>query len=141
MLDENYRSTGNILAASTPIRNNSARMEEGPQDPRGHGGEGLHTLLANSDLQEADYTRRTPAIIMATTTGTSRSSIANAIRLYEQKFLGILYRIVRRSVRAGRFGTPAPEAGAEPENDPTSFERAAEFAVKGMGPKRREFGP
>ena len=148
VLDENYRSTGNILAASNAlIRNNSTRMKKDLRTSRGMG-EKVYTLLANSDLQEADFITAEIARLKAHH-GYDYGNIAllyrqNAMsRLYEQKFLelGIPYRIVRGVAfyerREVRDVLALLKLALNP-NDLTSFERAAEFAVKGMGPKRRE---
>ncbi|MDR1978871.1 MAG: UvrD-helicase domain-containing protein [Synergistaceae bacterium] len=55
VLDENYRSSGNILgAANSLIRNNSARREKNLKTARGEG-EKVYNLLAQSDFQEADF--------------------------------------------------------------------------------------
>ena len=55
VLDENYRSTGNILAASNAlIRNNKARLKKNLHTAKGKG-EKIYTLMAQSDFQEADF--------------------------------------------------------------------------------------
>ena len=64
-------------------------------------------------------------------------------RLYEQKLLeaGIPYRIVRGTAfyerREVRDVLAVLKLAVNPD-DRTSFERVAAFAVKGMGPKKRE---
>ena len=148
ILDENYRSTGNILdAANAVIRNNAARMKKDLKTSRG-AGEKVYSLMANSDLQEAGFI--TAEIErLRTDFGYDYGDIAllyrtNAMsRLYEQQFLemGIPYRVVRGVAfyerKEVRDVLSLLRLALNPD-DQTSFERAATFAVKGLGPKRRE---
>ena len=148
ILDENYRSTGNILGASNAlIRNNSARREKDLRTARG-AGEKVYTLLANSDLQEAGFiTAEIGRLKLGHGYGYGDMAILyrqNAMsRLYEQKLLeaGIPYRIVRGTAfyerREVRDVLAVLKLAVNPD-DRTSFERVAAFAVKGMGPKKRE---
>ena len=148
VLDENYRSTGNILAASNAlIRNNSARMKKDLKTSRGPG-EKLYTLLANSDLQEADFITAEIVRLRTKHSYDYRDMAVlyrqNAMsRLYEQKFLerGIPYRIVRGVAfyeRTEVRDVLALLRLALNPDDRISFERASTFSVKGMGEKRRE---
>ncbi|MBR1673173.1 MAG: UvrD-helicase domain-containing protein [Fretibacterium sp.] len=148
VLDETYRSTGNILsAANALIRNNAARMKKDLKTSRG-AGEKVYTLMANSDLQEAGFI--TAEIErLRTDFGYDYGDVAvlyrqNAMsRLYEQQFLemGVPYRIVRGVAfyerKEVRDVLALLRLALNPD-DQTSFERAAGFAVKGLGPKRRE---
>ncbi|MCR5347950.1 MAG: UvrD-helicase domain-containing protein [Fretibacterium sp.] len=148
VLDENYRSTGNILnAANALIRNNAARMKKDLKTSRG-AGEKVYSLMAANDLQEAGFITAEIEQLRKDF-GYDYGDIAvlyrqNAMsRLYEQKFLemGIPYRIVRGVAfyeRQEVRDVLALLRLALNPNDQTSFERAVGFAVKGMGPKRRE---
>ena len=148
VLDENYRSTGNILnAANAVIRNNAARMKKDLKTSRG-AGEKVYSLMANSDLQEAGFITAEIERLRADF-GYDYGDIAvlyrqNAMsRLYEQQFLemGIPYRIVRGVAfyerKEVRDVLALLRLALNPD-DQTSFERAATFAIKGLGPKRRE---
>lgn len=148
ILDENYRSTGNILGASNAlIRNNSARKEKELKTARGQG-EKVHTLLANSDLQEASFITAEIGRLKVNH-GYDYGDMAilyrqNAMsRLYEQKLLeaAIPYRIVRGTAfyerKEVRDVLAVLKLAVNPD-DRTSFERVAAFAIKGMGPKKRE---
>ncbi|MDR2174568.1 MAG: UvrD-helicase domain-containing protein [Synergistaceae bacterium] len=146
VLDENYRSSGNILgAANSLIRNNSARMEKNLRTARG-AGEKVRALLAESDFQEADYIAAEIERLRAKD-GYSYGDIAllyrqNAMsRLYEQKFLeaGIPYRVVRGIAfyerKEIRDVLAVLKAALNPA-DASAFERAAGLTVKGLGPKK-----
>ena len=147
VLDENYRSTGNILAASNAlIRNNSARREKDLRTSRGDG-EKVYTLLANSDFQEADFiTAEIQRLKASHGYGYGDMAILyrqNAMsRLYEQRLLeaGIPYRVVRGVAfydrREVRDVLAVLKLAVNPD-DSISFDRVCGFAVRGMGPKRR----
>ena len=146
VLDENYRSSGNILgAANSLIRNNSSRKEKNLKATRGDG-EKVYNLLAQSDFQEADF-------IMAEierlcfSHGYGYADIAllyrqNAMsRLYEQKFLeaGIPYRIVRGIAfyerKEVRDALSILKLAVNP-GDLNALERVAGILIKGLGPKK-----
>ncbi len=147
VLDENYRSTGNILAASNAlIRNNSARLKKNLHTQR-TAGEKIYTLLASNDFQEADFIiqeiERLHKIY-----GYDYGHIAvlyrmNAMsRLYESKFLenGIPYRVIRGLSFYDRMEVrdvlSILRLAMNP-NDTAALERTSSFAIKGMGPKKR----
>jgi DNA helicase-2/ATP-dependent DNA helicase PcrA len=146
VLDENYRSSGNILgAANSLIRNNSARMEKNLKTARGPG-EKVYTLLAQSDFQEADFIAAEIERLRAKD-GYSYGDVAllyrqNAMsRLYEQKLLeaGIPYRVVRGVAfyerKEIRDVLAVLKTALNPA-DASAFERAAGLTVKGLGPKK-----
>jgi DNA helicase-2/ATP-dependent DNA helicase PcrA len=146
VLDENYRSSGNILgAANSLIRNNSARMEKNLKTARG-AGEKVYTLLAQSDFQEADFIAAEIERLRAQD-GYSYGDVAllyrqNAMsRLYEQKLLeaGIPYRVVRGVAfyerKEIRDVLALLKTALNPA-DASAFERAAGLTVKGLGPKK-----
>ncbi|MDR1649007.1 MAG: UvrD-helicase domain-containing protein [Synergistaceae bacterium] len=146
VLDENYRSSGNILgAANSLIRNNSARMEKNLKTARG-AGEKVYTLLAQSDFQEADFIVAEIGRLRAQD-GYSYGDVAllyrqNAMsRLYEQKLLeaGIPYRVVRGVAfyerKEIRDVLALLKTALNPA-DASAFERAAGLTVKGLGPKK-----
>jgi DNA helicase-2/ATP-dependent DNA helicase PcrA len=146
VLDENYRSSGNILgAANSLIRNNSARMEKNLKTARG-AGEKVYTLFAQSDFQEADFIVSEIERLRAKD-GYAYGDIAllyrqNAMsRLYEQKFLeaGIPYRVVRGVAfyerKEIRDVLAVLKAAINPA-DTSAFERTASLTVKGLGPKK-----
>jgi DNA helicase-2/ATP-dependent DNA helicase PcrA len=146
VLDENYRSSGNILgAANSLIRNNSARMEKNLRTARG-AGEKVYTLFAQSDFQEADFIASEIGRLRVKD-GYSYGDIAilyrqNAMsRLYEQKFLeaGIPYRVVRGVAfyerKEIRDVLAVLKTALNPA-DTAAFERAAGLTVKGLGPKK-----
>jgi DNA helicase-2/ATP-dependent DNA helicase PcrA len=146
VLDENYRSSGNILgAANSLIRNNSARMEKNLKTARG-AGEKVYTLFAQSDFQEADFIAAEIERLRVKD-GYAYGDIAllyrqNAMsRLYEQKFLeaGIPYRVVRGVAfyerKEIRDVLAVLKAAINPA-DTSAFERAAGLSVKGLGPKK-----
>ncbi|MDR1874074.1 MAG: UvrD-helicase domain-containing protein [Synergistaceae bacterium] len=145
VLDENYRSSGNILgAANSLIRNNSVRREKNLKTARG-AGERVYTLLANSDLQEADFIAT--EIRRLSVHGYDYGHMAilyrqNAMsRLYEQKLLesGIPYRVVRGTAfyerKEVRDVLAILKLAVNP-GDLNALERAAPLMVKGMGPKK-----
>ncbi|MDR1048965.1 MAG: UvrD-helicase domain-containing protein, partial [Synergistaceae bacterium] len=146
VLDENYRSSGNILgAANSLIRNNSARKEKNLRTARG-AGEKVYSLFAQSDFQEADFIAEEVRRLREKE-GYSHGDIAllyrqNAMsRLYEQKFLeaGIPYRVVRGVAfyerREVRDVLSVLRLALNPM-DLVSFERVAGLMVRGMGPKK-----
>ena len=146
VLDENYRSSGNILgAANSLIRNNSARKEKDLKTARGSG-EKIYNLLANSDLQEADFIT---AEIERLRVDHDYGDIAilyrqNAMsRLYEQKLLeaGIPYRVIRGVAfyerKEVRDVLSVLKLSINP-GDINSFERVAGLFIKGLGPKKLE---
>ena len=148
VLDENYRSTGNILDASNAlIRNNSTRMKKDLKTARG-AGERVHVLLAGSDDQEASFVTAEIERLRSGH-GYNYGDFAvlyrqNAMsRLYEQQCLeaGLPYRIVRGLAFYDRKEVKDVlsllRVALNPE-DQLSFDRVAGFAIKGMGPKRLE---
>ena len=145
ILDENYRSTKNILSASNAlIRNNTARFKKSLKTSRGEG-EKIYTLMANGDFQEADFI--ISEVKRLINRGYKYSDIAilyrqNAMsRLYEEKLLrnDIPYRIVRGLAfydrKEVRDVLALLRLAVNP-GDRGSFERAAGFLISGMGPKR-----
>ncbi len=148
ILDENYRSTGNILDASNAlIRNNSARREKKLKAARGQG-ELIYTHLAKNDFQEADFIADEIERLRLEH-GYEYGDVAilyrqNAMsRLYEQKLLssGIPYVVVRGTAfydrKEVRDVLSILKIAVNPD-DRISFERASSFLIKGMGPKKRE---
>ncbi|MDR2179023.1 MAG: UvrD-helicase domain-containing protein [Synergistaceae bacterium] len=146
VLDENYRSSGNILgAANSLIRNNSLRKEKNLKATRGDG-EKVYNLLAQSDFQEADFITAEIERLRVNH-GYDYGDIAllyrqNAMsRLYEQKLLeaGIPYRIVRGVAfyerKEVRDVLSVLKLAVNP-GDLNALERAAGFLVKGFGPKK-----
>ena len=102
VLDENYRSTGNILAASNAlIRNNRSRLKKNLHTAKSSG-EKIYTLLAQTDFQEADFLvqeiDRLHRIYNYKYGNIAILYRQNAMsRLYERRFLeeNIPYRIIR----------------------------------------------
>ncbi|MBR1438557.1 MAG: ATP-binding domain-containing protein, partial [Synergistaceae bacterium] len=147
VLDENYRSTGNILTASNAlIRNNKARLKKNLHTAKGSG-EKIYTLLAQNDFQEADFIAQEIERLVSVHSY-SYSDIAilyrqNAMsRLYENKFLqeDIPYRIIRGVSFYERMEVRDVLSILRTAMNPldrAAFDRAAGFAVKGMGAKRR----
>ena len=148
VLDENYRSTGNILTASNAlIRNNKARLKKSLHTAKGKG-EKIYTLLAQNDFQEADFIQQEIERLVSVYSY-SYSDIAilyraNAMsRLYENKFLeeDIPYRIIKGLSFYDRMEVrdvlSVLRTAMNPFDEP-AFARAAGFAVKGMGSVRRE---
>ena len=146
ILDENYRSTKNILAASNAlIRINTARFKKTLKTSRTEG-EKIYTLMANGDFQEADFIA-SEIKRLVNTKGYSYSDIAilyrqNAMsRLYEEKLLSsnVPYRIVRGLAfydrKEVRDVLALLKLAVNP-GDRGSFEGAAGFLISGMGPKR-----
>ena len=148
VLDENYRSTGNILKASNAlIRNNKARLKKSLHTAK-TSGEKVYTLLAQSDFQEADFLvqeiERLVSVYNYSYKDIAILYRANAMsRVYENKFLqeDIPYRIIRGLSFYDRMEVrdvlSVLRAAMNPFDRP-AFDRAAGFAVKGMGAKRRE---
>lgn len=148
VLDENYRSTRNILDASNAlIRNNTARLKKNLHTAKG-AGEKVYTLLASSDLQEADFIVQEIERLVSVY-NYSYSDIAilyrqNAMsRVYENKFLqsDIPYKIIRGVSFYDRMEVRDVLSILRVAMNPldrSAFDRAAGFAIKGMGSKRRE---
>ncbi len=147
VLDENYRSTGNILTGSNSlIRNNKNRLKKNLHTSRGEG-EKIYTLLAQNDFQEADFIiheieklRRTHGYEYRNFAVLYRQNAMS--RLYEQKFLEeqIPYRIIRGLAFYDRKEVRDVLAVLKLAVNPLDFsslERAAGFAIKGLGPKTR----
>lgn len=147
ILDENYRSTGNILAASNAlIRNNTARLKKDLHTSRG-AGEKIYTLLAQSDFQEADFIvseiERLCRVHNYTYNDIAILYRQNAMsRVYEQKFLEehVPYRIIRGMSFYDRMEVrdvlSILKLALNPM-DRAALERVSGFAIKGLGPKRR----
>lgn len=148
VLDENYRSSGNILGASNAlIRNNSTRREKNLKTARG-AGERVYNLLANTDLQEASFVTAEIERLRVSH-GYEYGDIAllyrqNAMsRLYEQKLLeaGIPYRVVRGVAfyerKEVRDVLAVLKLAVNP-GDLNALERISGFMVKGLGPKKME---
>ena len=101
VLDENYRSTGNILGASNAlIRNNLNRLKKTLFTSRGMG-EKIYTLTASNDFREAEFIIQEIERLRKFSYDYKDIAILyrqNAMsRVYEQKFLEekIPYRIIR----------------------------------------------
>ena len=148
VLDENYRSTGNILTASNAlIRNNKARLKKNLHTAKGKG-EKIYTLLALNDFQEADFIQQEIERLVSVYSY-KYSDIAilyrqNAMsRIYENKFLeeDIPYRIIRGVSFYDRMEVRDVlsflRAAMNPF-DKSAFARSAALAVKGMGSARRD---
>jgi DNA helicase-2/ATP-dependent DNA helicase PcrA len=146
VLDENYRSSGNILgAANSLIRNNSARMEKELKTAR-RPGEKVYVLYASIDFQEADFIAAEIERLRVKD-GYAYGDVAllyrqNAMsRLYEQKLLeaGIPYQVVRGVAfyerKEIRDVLAVLKLALNPADD-LAFERTAGLMVKGLGPKK-----
>ena len=147
VLDENYRSSGNILSASNAlIRNNLNRLKKNLYTARG-AGEKIYVLLAPNDFQESDFiVQEIEKLCRVFSYDYGDIAILyrqNAMsRIYEQKFLenDIPYRIIRGVSFYDRMEVRDVLAILRVALNPferASFDRAAGFAIKGMGPKRR----
>lgn len=148
VLDENYRSTANILTASNAlIRNNKARLKKNLHTAKSSG-EKIYTLMAQSDFQEADFLVSEIERLVSVYSY-SYSDIAilyrqNALsRVYENKFLqeDIPYRIIRGLSFYDRMEVRDVLSVLRTAMNPldrSAFDRSAGFAIKGMGTKRRE---
>ena len=147
VLDENYRSTGNILTASNAlIRNNTARLKKNLHTSRSNG-EKIYTLLAQNDFQEADFivqeVERLQRIYNYDYDDIAILYRQNAMsRIYEQKFLEnhIPYRIIKGLSFYDRMEVRDVLSLLKLALNPfdrAALDRAANFAIKGMGPKRR----
>ena len=148
VLDENYRSTGNILTASNAlIRCNKARLKKNLHTAKGKG-EKIYTLLASSDYQEADFIQQEIERLVSVY-NYKYSDIAilyrqNAMsRLYENKFLEerIPYRIIKGLSFYDRLEVRDVLSilrSAMNPLDKSAFSRAAGFSIKGMGSARRD---
>ena len=147
ILDENYRSTGNILAASNAlIRNNSNRLKKNLKTARGMGDK-IHVFLAQSDFQESDFIvseiEKLQKIYNYNYKDIAILYRQNAMsRVYEQKFLEekIPYRIIRGLSFYDRLEVrdvlSILRTAVNPF-DKAAFERVSSFAIKGLGPKKR----
>ncbi|MBQ9390342.1 MAG: UvrD-helicase domain-containing protein [Synergistaceae bacterium] len=147
VLDENYRSTGNILDASNAlIRNNKARLKKNLHTAKGSG-EKIYTLMAQNDFQEADFIVQEIERLRSVYSY-SYSDIAilyrqNAMsRVYENKFLqeDIPYRIIRGLSFYDRMEVRDVLSILRMAMNPldrSALDRASGFAIKGMGAKRR----
>ena len=146
ILDENYRSTGNILDASNAlIRNNESRLKKDLFTSHGSG-EKIYNLLAQSDYQEADFIAREIEKLRSVY-GYTYGDVAilyrqnSMSRLYEQKFLeeNIPYRIVRGLAFYDRMEVRDVLSILKLALNPfdnAALERVVTFAIDGMGPKR-----
>ena len=147
VLDENYRSSGNILAASNAlIRNNSNRLKKNLHTARG-AGEKIYVYLAQNDFQEADFIiseiEKLQKIYNYSYKDIAILYRQNAMsRIYEQKFLEekIPYRIIRGLSFYDRLEVrdvlSILRTAVNPF-DKAAFERVSGFAIKGLGPKKR----
>ena len=148
VLDENYRSTGNILKASNAlIRCNRARLKKNLHTAKGPG-EKIYTLIASSDYQEADFIQQEIERLVSVY-NYNYSDIAilyrqNAMsRLYENKFLeeDIPYRIIKGLSFYDRMEVRDVLSILRTAMNPldrSAFARAAGFSIKGMGASRRD---
>ena len=147
VLDENYRSSGNILAASNAlIRNNSNRLKKNLHTAKG-AGEKIYVYLAQSDFQEADFIvaeiEKLQKIYNYSYKDIAILYRQNAMsRTYEQKFLEekIPYRIIRGLSFYDRLEVRDVLSILRTAINPfdkAAFERVAGFAIKGLGPKKR----
>ena len=147
VLDENYRSSGNILAASNAlIRNNSNRLKKNLRTSRGMG-EKIHVFLAQNDFQESDFIvseiEKLQKIYNYTYGDIAILYRQNAMsRVYEQKFLEerIPYRIIRGLSFYDRLEVRDVLSILRTALNPfdkAAFERVAAFSIKGLGPKKR----
>ena len=146
VLDQNYRSTGNILEASNAlIKNNHSRLEKNLFTSHGSG-EKIYNLLAQSDYQEADFISREIKKLKSIY-GYNYGDIAilyrqnSMSRLYEQKFLeeNIPYRIVRGLAFYDRMEVRDVLSILKLALNPldnAALERVITFAIEGMGAKR-----
>ena len=147
VLDENYRSTGNILTASNAlIRNNKARLKKDLYTAKS-AGEKICAMLAQSDYQEADFIV-SEIEKLTSIFNYSYSDIAilyrqNAMsRVYENKFLesDIPYRIIRGVSFYDRMEVrdvlSILRLAVNPLDRP-SLDRVSNFAIKGMGAVKR----
>ena len=150
VLDENYRSTGNILAGSNAlIRNNTRRLKKTLYTSRNMG-EKIYTLTASNDFQEAEFIIQEIERLRKFSYDYKDIAILyrqNAMsRIYEQKFLEekIPYRIIRGLSFYDRMEVKDVLSVLKLALNPTdkaSLDRVSNFAIKGMGPKRRaDFG-
>ena len=146
VLDENYRSTGNILSASNSlIRNNSRRLKKNLHTAKGNG-EKIYELIASSDYEETEFIAE-EIDRLCRVYNYDYSDIAilyrqNALsRVYEQKFLEekIPYKIIRGLSFYDRMEVRDVLSILRFALNPLDFaalERLAGFAIKGMGSKK-----
>lgn len=143
-LEQNYRSTGTILAASNQlITHNNSRMGK-ELWTAGQAGEQIMVYSAFNELEEARFVSE--RIMMAINQGTSADEIAvlyrsNALsRVVEDALLhaGIAYRIyggVRFFDRAEVKDALAYLRVLVNPDDDTAFERVVNFPARGIGEK------
>ena len=147
VLDENYRSSGNILIGSNAlIKNNSNRLKKNLHTAKG-AGEKIYELIVSSDFDEtqfiADEIEKLCRLFSYDYKDIAILYRQNAMsRVYEQKFLeeGIPYRIIRGLSFYDRMEVRDVLAILRLALNPLDFsalERISKFAIKGMGPKRR----
>ena len=146
VLDENYRSTGNILGASNAlIRNNQNRLKKTLFTSKGMG-EKIYTLRAYNDFQEAEFIVQEVERLRKFAYDYKDIAILyrqNAMsRVYEQKFLEerIPYRIIRGLSYYDRMEVRDVLSVLKLALNPfdrASLDRVSNFAIKGMGPKKR----
>nr|MDT0253923.1 UvrD-helicase domain-containing protein [Endozoicomonas sp.] len=146
-LEQNYRSTGNILqAANAVIANNPDRLGK-ELHTDGESGEPLHLYAGFNEMDEARFI--TDRIKEATDKGTARSDMAvlyrsNAqSRVLEEAMLraGIPYRIYggqRFFERAEIKNALAYLRLVNSPNDDTSLERVINIPTRGIGEKTIE---
>ena len=147
ILDENYRSTKNILEASNYlIRNNTERLKKDLYTVRASG-EKIYNLLARSDFQEVDFIA-TEIEKLCSIMGYKYSDIAilyrqnSMSRIIEKKLIEekIPYKIIRGLAFYDRMEVRDVLAilrFALNPSDRAAFERVSDFAIKGMGAKRQ----
>ncbi|MDI9370564.1 MAG: UvrD-helicase domain-containing protein [Synergistaceae bacterium] len=148
VLDQNYRSSGNILGgANYLIGGNSARRKKNLWTSRGMG-EKIHVLLGRSEYDEADFLVR-EIRRLHDTEGYGFGDVAvlyriNAMsRVYEQKFLEgrLPYRVVRGTAFYERKEVKDVlsfmRAAVNP-SDRVSLSRIANIPARGLGKKSLE---
>ena len=147
VLDENYRSTGNILTASNAlIRNNKSRLKKNLHTAKS-AGEKVCAMLMQSDYQEADFIvseiEKLTSIFNYSFSDIAILYRQNAMsRVYENKFLesDIPYRIIRGVSFYDRMEVrdvlSVLRLALNPLDRP-SLDRVSNFAIKGMGAVRR----
>ena len=148
VLDENYRSTGNILDASNAlIRNNKARLKKNLHTFRGPG-EKIYSMIAQNDFQEAEFiVKEIERLVNVHNYSYSNIAILyrqNAMsRVYENQFLenDIPYRIIRGVSFYERMEVrdvlSILQIALNPLDKP-ALDRVSGFAIKGMGAKSRQ---
>ena len=151
VLEQNYRSTQNILsAANALIRSNSSRHEKNLWSARmgGNKGEKIHTILTQDEYRESEIISE-KILCLHDEEGYSYGDIAilyrtNAMsRIYEQKLLasGIPYRVVRGTAFYERKEVKDVLAYMRLAVNPldrTAFFRVANIPARGLGAKTLE---